>query len=268
MSSSLKLKLQDASNAVKNQLDANPFSCCDTIKALQAFEFVLLKVIDQPLVGIPFTVHLQNLAQQLQAIFADYIACLACEPGPTGPQGPQGNTGAQGPQGNTGATGEQGPTGPQGNTGAQGPTGATLPITAASVSVYNPFSSQVVNPSAAIQFNETNFLQNLSFNGSDTITILATGVYKLEFFVSIASTPAPPTPTLLLFTINGDPLISGNGMGIVTTGGEISTSLIISLAAGDQIQVINTSNAPLNIPALYSGVFATESATLNLYRLF
>ncbi|PEV68048.1 40-residue YVTN family beta-propeller, partial [Bacillus cereus] len=35
ISSSLKLKLQAASNAVKNQLDANPFSCCDTIKALQ-----------------------------------------------------------------------------------------------------------------------------------------------------------------------------------------------------------------------------------------
>ncbi|PGS49231.1 40-residue YVTN family beta-propeller, partial [Bacillus cereus] len=85
ISSSLKLKLQAASNAVKNQLDANPFSCCDTIKALQGFEFVLLKVIDQPLVGILFKVHLQNLAQQLQALFSGYIACLACEPGPTGP---------------------------------------------------------------------------------------------------------------------------------------------------------------------------------------
>ncbi|PFK27216.1 hypothetical protein COI98_02230, partial [Bacillus cereus] len=97
ISQSLKLKLQDTINAVKAQLDANPFSCCDTIKALQAFAFVLLQVIDQPLVGIPFKIHLQNLAQQLQTLFSDYIACLACEPGPVGP------TGTTGPQGNTGA---------------------------------------------------------------------------------------------------------------------------------------------------------------------
>ncbi|PFK18134.1 YncE family protein [Bacillus cereus] len=73
---------------MKNQLDANPFSCCNTIKALEAFQFVLLQVIDQPLVGITSKVHLQNLTQQLQARFSGYIACLACEPGPTGPTGP------------------------------------------------------------------------------------------------------------------------------------------------------------------------------------
>ncbi|PEM38091.1 YncE family protein, partial [Bacillus toyonensis] len=88
ISNSLKLELQNAINAVKNQLDTNPFSCCDTIQALQAFVFVLIKVIDQPLVGIPFKVHLQNLTQQLQALFSSYIACLACEPGPTGSTGP------------------------------------------------------------------------------------------------------------------------------------------------------------------------------------
>ncbi|MBD2823178.1 hypothetical protein ID852_21545, partial [Xenorhabdus sp. 42] len=85
ISNNLKLELQQASNAVKNQLQANLFSCCDMIQALQAFVFVLLQVIDQPLVGIPFTVHLQNLTQQLQARFSGYIACLACIPGPTGP---------------------------------------------------------------------------------------------------------------------------------------------------------------------------------------
>ncbi|MRB61684.1 YncE family protein, partial [Bacillus thuringiensis] len=44
ISNSLKLELQNASNAVKSQLDANPFSCCDTIKALEALEVVLNKV--------------------------------------------------------------------------------------------------------------------------------------------------------------------------------------------------------------------------------
>ncbi|MEH7220945.1 YncE family protein, partial [Bacillus toyonensis] len=84
ISNSLKLELQNAINAIKNQLDVNPFSCCDTIQVLQAFVFVLLQVIDQPLVGIPFKVHLQNVVQQLQALFTGYIACLACRPEPAG----------------------------------------------------------------------------------------------------------------------------------------------------------------------------------------
>ncbi|WP_180230382.1 Gly-Xaa-Xaa repeat protein [Bacillus cereus] len=282
ISNSLKLELQNAINAVKSQLDANPFSCCDTIKALEALEVVLSEVVSALPPGQQL--HVRALLQQLDATFDGYIACLACEPGPqgnTGPQGPQGNTGPQGPQGNTGPQGPQGDQGPQGNTGPQGPQGPqgdqgpqgntgpqgpTLPITAASVSAWS--SSQVVNSFAAIQFNETNFLQNLSFNGSDTITILTTGVYKLEFYVSIASTPAPPNPTLLAFAKNGNPNLSGNAMGIVTTGGEISTSLIISLTAGDSIQVINVSNAPLTIPLLLSVGYISESATLNVYRLF
>ncbi|PEE32238.1 hypothetical protein CN271_30350 [Bacillus cereus] len=45
ISNRLKLDLQNAINAVKNQLDANPFSCCDTIQALEWLETVLSKVI-------------------------------------------------------------------------------------------------------------------------------------------------------------------------------------------------------------------------------
>ncbi|PGA72733.1 hypothetical protein [Bacillus toyonensis] len=88
ISPSLKTKLQNAITAVKVQLDAATFSCCDTIKALQALAFVLLQVIDHPLVGIPFKLHLLNLVQQLQALFVGYLACLACEEEPTGPCGP------------------------------------------------------------------------------------------------------------------------------------------------------------------------------------
>ncbi|PEE35306.1 hypothetical protein CON59_16045, partial [Bacillus cereus] len=42
ISSGLRVQLQAAINTVKSQLDASPFSCCDTITALQGFEFVLL----------------------------------------------------------------------------------------------------------------------------------------------------------------------------------------------------------------------------------
>ncbi|PEM38420.1 Gly-Xaa-Xaa repeat protein [Bacillus toyonensis] len=226
ITSSLKLELQDAINAVKSQLDAIPFSCCDSIKALEALEVALSKVVSALPTGQQL--HLLGLLQQLDAIFAGYIACLACTPGPTGPN---------------------------------------LPITAASVSFLN-LNSQTVNSLAPINFNETSFLQNLSFNGSDTLTILTTGVYKLEFYVSIDSTPTPPNPILLAFTKNGNVLLSGNAMGIVTTGGEISTNLIISLTAGDSIQVINASDAPITIPALVTNMLVGESATLNVYRLF
>ncbi|PFY65496.1 40-residue YVTN family beta-propeller, partial [Bacillus toyonensis] len=64
ISSSLKMKLQDAINTLKTQLDKNPFSCCDTIKTLQALVLVVLKVIAHPLVGILTKDHLQNLTQQ------------------------------------------------------------------------------------------------------------------------------------------------------------------------------------------------------------
>ncbi|WP_141540829.1 proprotein convertase P-domain-containing protein [Bacillus cereus] len=78
ISSSLKLELQDAINAVKAQLDTNPFSCCDAIKALQALELTLSKVVSALPPGQQL--HLLGLLQQLQALFVGYLACLACEP--------------------------------------------------------------------------------------------------------------------------------------------------------------------------------------------
>ncbi|EEM68548.1 MULTISPECIES: hypothetical protein [Bacillus cereus group] len=80
ISNSLKLELQAAINAVRNQLDANPFSCCDTIKAFGVLELVLSKVVTVLSLGT-----LLNLLQQLGAIFDGYIACLACEPEPNEP---------------------------------------------------------------------------------------------------------------------------------------------------------------------------------------
>ncbi|PFK10677.1 collagen-like repeat preface domain-containing protein, partial [Bacillus cereus] len=80
ISSGLKMKLQDVINTVKTQLDKNPFSCCDTIQTLQALVLVLLKVIAHPLVGNLIKNNLQNLTQQLQAIFVGYLACLTCIP--------------------------------------------------------------------------------------------------------------------------------------------------------------------------------------------
>ncbi|MGF9815399.1 collagen-like repeat preface domain-containing protein [Bacillus toyonensis] len=80
ISASLKLELQTAVNAVKDQLEANPFSCCDTIQALQALISVLLKVVQALNIGTLQRVELNALLQQLQALFVGYLACLACTP--------------------------------------------------------------------------------------------------------------------------------------------------------------------------------------------
>ncbi|PFE80324.1 YncE family protein [Bacillus cereus] len=85
ISSGLRIQLQAAINTVKSQLDASPFSCCDTIPALQELLLVLSNVIDQPLVGTIGEDHLQNLLQQLQGIIIRYMICLTCEPRATGP---------------------------------------------------------------------------------------------------------------------------------------------------------------------------------------
>ncbi|WP_217993589.1 hypothetical protein [Bacillus toyonensis] len=82
----LKLKLKAAIMKVLDEIHADPFSCCDTIKTLQALEVVLSTVVSTLPPGQQL--HLLGLVQQLQALFAEYIACLACTPGPTGAQGP------------------------------------------------------------------------------------------------------------------------------------------------------------------------------------
>ncbi|PGM87789.1 hypothetical protein CN958_28630, partial [Bacillus cereus] len=70
ISISLKLELQNAINAVKNQLDANPFSCCETIQALESLEIVLSKVLGALQIGTSQQVTILILLQQLQSLFA------------------------------------------------------------------------------------------------------------------------------------------------------------------------------------------------------
>ncbi|QUG94802.1 MULTISPECIES: collagen-like protein [Bacillus cereus group] len=179
---SLKQKLQDTITAVKDQLDADPFSCCDTIKALQAFAFVLLQVVDQPLVGIPFKVHLLNLVQQLQALFADYVTCLACIPGPTGATGPQGNTGVQGP---TGATGPQGNTGAQGPTGTQGATGATGFLSRVYGNFWSPIATVSILPNSIIPLITANPDNTPGFVLNNwQVTVPEDGVYLISYRVT------------------------------------------------------------------------------------
>lgn len=119
--------------------------------------------------------------------------------GATGPQGPAGVTGATGGQGPTGATGQvgsNGPTGLQGPTGANGPTGVTggnltaffgYAFGSSSDTVTLPNLPAVYIPGFNVQTLFTPGIFNVITvtNPNDTIVILASGLYKAVFQVSV-----------------------------------------------------------------------------------
>ncbi|PFN11717.1 Gly-Xaa-Xaa repeat protein, partial [Bacillus cereus] len=190
--------------------------------------------------------------------------------GPQGAQGPagaQGATGAQGPQGiqgpagAQGATGAQGPAGATGATGAQGATGATgasgtpVPVTTA---VLGNTIAQTVSPGSNVQFNETFELTNISFNGSDTLTVLETGVYDISFSASTTFPGSSPFGFGLSF--NGQPPSRNFSTNVI--GSAVSFSTIITLQAGTTISVQPTANT-ISIPNT-----GETTAILSVFRIY
>ncbi|HGA1025291.1 TPA: Gly-Xaa-Xaa repeat protein, partial [Bacillus cereus] len=182
--------------------------------------------------------------------------------GATGPQGVQGNTGATGPQGvqgNTGATGPQGiqgptgatgatgigvtgPTGPSGGpTGPTGPTGPSFPI--ATIVVTNNIQQTV------LQFNNFIFstainVNNIIFNGTDTVTVINGGIYVIS--VSISTTAPGCAPLGVGISING--AVATDNFSSNLIGDSLSFTTIETLAAGARISVQSTLNE-ITIPA-------------------
>ncbi|PEA00628.1 40-residue YVTN family beta-propeller, partial [Bacillus cereus] len=76
ISDDLKQELQNASNAIKEQLDADPFSCCGALQALQELLIVLGKVVRELDVEVYPQGILLVILQILQSIFSSYITCL------------------------------------------------------------------------------------------------------------------------------------------------------------------------------------------------
>ncbi|MGM2815796.1 Gly-Xaa-Xaa repeat protein, partial [Bacillus cereus group sp. Bce007] len=194
--------------------------------------------------------------------------------GATGPQGVQGNTGAtgatgpQGVQGNTGATGATGATGPQGvqgNTGAtgpqgiQGPTGATGATgigvtgpTGPSGGPSFPIATIVVTNNiqqTVLQFNNFIFstainVNNIIFNGTDTVTVINGGIYVIS--VSISTTAPGCAPLGVGISING--AVATDNFSSNLIGDSLSFTTIETLAAGARISVQSTLNE-ITIPA-------------------
>ena len=194
--------------------------------------------------------------------------------GATGPQGVQGNTGAtgatgatgpQGAQGNTGATGATGATGPQGiqdnrcyrrywyrsywiywiflvdYTGYTGYTGPSFPI--ATIVVTNNIQQTV------LQFNNFIFstainVNNIIFNGTDTVTVINGGIYVIS--VSISTTAPGCAPLGVGISING--AVATDNFSSNLIGDSLSFTTIETLAAGARISVQSTLNE-ITIPA-------------------
>ncbi|HGH7192277.1 TPA: Gly-Xaa-Xaa repeat protein, partial [Bacillus wiedmannii] len=175
--------------------------------------------------------------------------------GATGPQGVQGNTGATGatgPQGNTGSTGATGPQGAQGPTGATGatglgatgptgPTGPSFPV--ATIVVTNNIQQTV------LQFNNFIFstainVNNIIFNGTDTVTVINGGIYVIS--VSISTTAPGCAPLGVGISING--AVATDNFSSNLIGDSLSFTTIETLRAGANISVQSTLNE-ITIPA-------------------
>ncbi|WP_412839948.1 Gly-Xaa-Xaa repeat protein [Bacillus paranthracis] len=158
-------------------------------------------------------------------------------PGPTGPQGPQGNTGATGPQGIQGPAGATG----IGVTGPTGPTGPSFPI--ATIVVTNNIQQTV------LQFNNFIFstainVNNIIFNGTDTVTVINGGIYVIS--VSISTTAPGCAPLGVGISING--AVATDNFSSNLIGDSLSFTTIETLAAGANISVQSTLNE-ITIPA-------------------
>ena len=219
---------------------------------------------------------------QLQAQTAGCCCTdCTCPPGPLGPLGPQGNPGLQGPlgpqglQGLPGTIGPQGPQGIQGATGAQGP---CCPITGSYTSVYSLFDQDI--PPGGSPFLENVSATTASFDltlapTTGQITVLKSGVYLVNWGVDGLLTPPYPAPvpawSFGVF-VNGslDPSTVSGSFSI--TPDDICTHnsavSIITLMAGDVIQLVNTSTMTVTATGtVFGSAVPVAAARLNLSLL-
>ena len=189
--------------------------------------------------------------------------------GATGPAGVTGATGATGPTGATGATGATGPTGVTGPTGATGPTGVTGTTGATGaiadyVYIYNT-SAEIV-PSGIITVFDTNGPMTPGFTysaGSGLVFANNAGVYSIQFSVTESSGAAQ-------FAIfgNGVQLASTTyGSGETTGTQQITGQAIVSLAAGEQISLANTSAGSVTLATMVGGSSANVNASLEIEKI-
>ncbi|WP_371410946.1 Gly-Xaa-Xaa repeat protein [Bacillus toyonensis] len=119
-----------------------------------------------------------------------------------------------------GLTGAQGPAGSQ---GATGPAGTPIPVPIASIGNSN---AQTIFPGTNIQFNQVFELNNITFNDTaDTLTVLETGVYDINF--SASTTFPGSSPFGFGISFNGQPPTRNFSTNVI--GSAVSFSTIVTL---------------------------------------
>ncbi|WP_170972697.1 BclA C-terminal domain-containing protein, partial [Bacillus mycoides] len=148
-------------------------------------------------------------------------------------------------------------------TGPTGITGPNIPATFANVAFQG---TQIVDVFTPIVFNVTQNISNMTFtNNTSEVIVNDPGVYKIEYFVTTATTNIPPIQ--FTFFVNGILSVTSS-MGIVTAGGEVSNTIFRTLNTGDTIEVFNTSGTPITIPAIVVESNLRQSARISVHRIF
>ncbi|MDQ0417497.1 hypothetical protein J2Z48_001670 [Croceifilum oryzae] len=150
--------------------------------------------------------------------------------GPTGPQGlagPQGPDGFQGPTNQ--ATGATGVIGPQ-RTGVIGPTALFI---SSGLEALAGTNQNIVNDGLITFVTIQNEGTGITFNGTNTFTLNAPGLYHVEWNVNLAANSAASAFGLLQ---NGVPGVSTMGHAS-TSGGNMGGGAIIRVLSGAPIPI-------------------------------
>lgn len=192
--------------------------------------------------------------------------CKPCPTGPTGPTGPRGDTGDTG---DTGSTGPRGDTGDTGDTGPTGPTGATGPNPTGTLlsAQRGTLFENTLPPGIAIAFLSVTHreITTTPLPFPTTFTIPTNGLYMISYGFA-ALVPDPSNPPAVAIAKNGE-LLSISGLAATFPEQMVSTSFIISLSDGDQIQLVTQTEVNLSAPNGKEYTVNNSSAYLEIVKL-
>jgi hypothetical protein len=207
--------------------------------------------------------------------------------GATASAGPTGATGSIGPIGGTGNNGSQGATGPTGltgGTGATGPTGPTIigdygtlylpgtnPPEGYSIPTYTGVNTGnlFASTNTAITGNSSTVTLYNPTTAQTGIQVSNAGVYQITFGLALATASLPDPAYYANLAVNGVQLtnkyqtLSSNQVN--TENLLQSSTMIMSLNAGDVVSIVNGSGSTFNINSLNAN--GGPCAFITLFRL-
>jgi len=207
--------------------------------------------------------------------------CQSCTC-PPGIQGPLGAQGVQGPQGLQGFVGLQGAVGPQGGAGIQGlpgDTGPCCPLSGTFANVYSNLDQTALATGDAALMENRN-MSTLSIDTTMTgitggVTVNLAGIYEVSWSAAGQLSSPYPTPVTcwsMALTLD-DVIVPGSSDAafqasptavISHTGGKV----IISIAAGQTLKIVNTTPSNIDLSANPLGTVAPiASVSMNVSML-